>query len=238
MEKPHYPGDKWGQKRHALSNAAFFPLFVYIPRLIIHNRFINPLNATGLFMEQCNIALIGFRATGKSTVGEILAGELGMEFIDMDRRLTSDAGRDIAEWVKEDGWDSFRKAESGLLTRISSKCGLVVATGGGIVLNEQSRSMLRKRFFTVWLKATPATIFARLSSDPASAAMRPSLSNLPMREEIGRVLAEREHLYDRAANAAIDTEGRQAAGIACEIAMLFRKTQCITHPNPEDSPWN
>jgi shikimate kinase len=172
-------------------------------------------------MKQCNIALIGFRATGKSTVGEILAGDLGMEFIDMDKRLTSDAGRDIAAWVKRDGWDSFRRAESDLLGLISSRSGLVVATGGGIVLNEQSRGVLRKKFFTVWLKATPETIYVRLSSDPGSAETRPPLSKLPMQEEIRKVLREREPLYARAALIQIDTEGKQATGIAREIATLF-----------------
>jgi shikimate kinase len=172
-------------------------------------------------MKQCNIALIGFRATGKSTVGQILAGDLGMEFIDMDERLTSDAGRDIAAWVKQDGWDSFRRAESDLLGLIGSKSGLVVATGGGIILSERSRGVLREKFFTVWLKATPETIYARLSSDPGSAQTRPPLSNLPMREEIRKVLRDREPLYAQAALVEIDTEGKQAAGIAGEIATLF-----------------
>ena len=72
-------------------------------------------------MRQRNIALIGFRATGKSTVGQILARKLGREFVDMDQRLTSEAGRDIATWVKQDGWDSFRRSESGLLGTISEQ---------------------------------------------------------------------------------------------------------------------
>ena len=174
-------------------------------------------------MKQCNIALIGFRATGKSTVGELLARKLGMEFIDMDRRLASNAGRDIAEWVKQDGWDSFRRAESDLLDLISSRKGLVVATGGGIVLNEQSRGVLREKFFTVWLKATPETIYTRLSTDPGSPATRPPLSNLPMREEIRNVLCEREAFYARAAQIEIDTEGKKATEIAGEISTLFKK---------------
>ena len=141
----------------------------------------------------------------------------------MDRRLASNAGRDIAEWVKQDGWDSFRRAESDLLDLISSRKGLVVATGGGIVLNEQSRGVLREKFFTVWLKATPETIYARLSTDPGSPATRPPLSNLPMREEIRNVLCEREAFYARAAQIEIDTEGKKATEIAGEISTLFKK---------------
>jgi len=176
-------------------------------------------------MKERNIALIGFRATGKSTVGEILARRLGMEFIDMDRRLTSEADLDIAAWVRRDGWNSFRKAESDLLGRIGSQNGLVVATGGGIVLDERSRGVLREDFFTVWLKATPGTIYARLTSDPGSAETRPPLSSLPMREEIEKVLCERQPLYARSADAEIDTEGKTATQIAGEIAACFSKIQ-------------
>ncbi len=172
-------------------------------------------------MRHRNIALIGFRATGKSTVGEILAGDLGMEFVDMDKRLTSEAGRDIAAWVKQDGWHSFRKAESDLLGLIGLRKGLVVATGGGIVLDAQNRRVLREDFFTVWLKATPETIYARLSSDPGSPETRPPLSQLPMKEEISKVLCEREPLYAQVALIEIDTEGKQAILIAREIATLI-----------------
>ena len=177
-------------------------------------------------MRQCNIALIGFRATGKSTVGEILAGKLGRDFVDMDQRLTSIAGRDIATWVKQDGWDSFRRSESGLLEIISEQRGLVVAAGGGIVLDPQSRRLLRKHFFTVWLKAMPQTIYARLSSDPGSLRTRPPLSELPMNEEIVKALSEREPLYAQVAIIEIDTEGKQTIQIADEIAKLFTE-RCL-----------
>lgn len=176
-------------------------------------------------MKADNIALIGFRATGKSTVGEILARKLDREFIDMDRRLISEAGRDIATWVKQEGWDSFRKAESALMELIRMQKGLVVATGGGIVLDPQSRRALEENFFTVWLKATPETIYARLNSDPKTSQRRPSLSGLPMKEEIVKVLSDRESLYAQVADMVIDTEGRQTARIADEIAAAFSESR-------------
>jgi len=177
-------------------------------------------------MRLRNIALIGFRATGKSAVGEILARKLGRQFVDMDQRLTSESGRDIATWVKQDGWDSFRRSESALLGIISEQKGLVVATGGGIVLDPQSRRLLRKHFFTVWLKATPQTIYTRLSSDPGSLATRPSLSGLPVKEEILKVLSERKPLYAQVAVIEIDTEGKQLIRIADEIVTLFTE-RCL-----------
>lgn len=174
-------------------------------------------------MKRRSIALIGFRATGKSTVGEILARKLGRSFIDMDRRLVHDAGRDITAWVKERGWDSFRRAESGLLELIRLREALVVATGGGIVLDPQNREALRKDFSTVWLKATQQTICARLNSDPESPLTRPALSCLPLGEEIERMLSEREPLYSQVADIAIDTEGKPPAQIAEEIAAMARQ---------------
>jgi shikimate kinase len=174
-------------------------------------------------MRERNIALIGFRATGKSTVGKILARKLGRQFLDMDQRLTSEAGRDIAAWVKQDGWDSFRRAESGLLMLITLQKDLVVATGGGVVLDPQSRRVLRENFFTVWLKATPETIYSRLSSDPGSTQTRPSLSELPMKEEIEKVLCQREPFYSEVAAIEIDTEGKQTIRIADEIESILKR---------------
>ncbi len=168
-------------------------------------------------MRERNIALIGFRATGKSTVGRILAHRLGREFIDMDLRLASEAGQDVAAWVEQEGWGSFRRAESSLLRIISLQERLVVATGGGIILDPQNCEVLRNGFFTVWLRAASQTIHDRLISDPCSPLTRPALSELPIREEIVKVLSEREPVYSQIADIEIDTEGKNAAGIAEEI---------------------
>jgi shikimate kinase len=175
-------------------------------------------------MRERNIALIGFRATGKSTVGRILAHKLGREFVDMDVRLISESGRVIAAWVEQEGWGSFRRAESGLLRALALKKRLVVATGGGIILDPQNDEVLRKDFFTVWLKAAPQTIQTRLSSDPGSPLTRPALSELPMKEEIIKVLFEREPLYSRVANIEIDTEGKEAIRIADEIEAIVSQS--------------
>jgi shikimate kinase len=176
-------------------------------------------------MKERNIALIGFRATGKTTVGKILAQRLSRGFIDMDLSLTSEAGRDITAWVAQEGWDSFRRAESGLLGVIGLQERLVVATGGGIILDPQNREVLRKDFFTVWLKASPQTIHDRLRSDPGSPLMRPALSELPIREEIEKALSEREPLYSEVANIEIDTEGKETMWVVEEIIRAVNSEQ-------------
>ena len=173
-------------------------------------------------MKQRNIALIGFRATGKSTVGEILALESGCGFIDMDRSLARDAGRDIAAWVRLHGWGSFRRAESGLLEILRQREGLIVATGGGVILDPLNREALRESFFTVWLKASQETIIARLNSDPDSPSTRPALSGLPPAEEIAKTLSERAPLYSEAANLVIETDEKSPDQIAREIYRILQ----------------
>ena len=100
----------------------------------------------------------------------------------------------------------------------------MVATGGGVILDPQSRTVLRENFFTVWLKAAPETIYARLSSDPGSSQTRPSLCELPIRDEIEKVLSEREPLYSQVADMQIDTEGRQTMRIADQIASILSQS--------------
>ncbi|MGC9196700.1 MAG: shikimate kinase [Syntrophobacteraceae bacterium] len=168
-------------------------------------------------MKPLNLALIGFRATGKTTVGQILALSLKRSFIDMDRRLVEDAGLDITAWVARNGWSSFRRAESGLLETLRLHTNLVLATGGGIVLDPKNREALRKDFFTVWLKATRHTILARLDSDPQSRQTRPALSPLPLEEEVLKILCEREPFYTESADLAIDTDSKAPSRIAREI---------------------
>jgi shikimate kinase len=169
-------------------------------------------------MKERNIALIGFRATGKSAVGKPLAEKLGRVFIDMDLHLTACAGRDIACWVRMEGWASFRRAESELLAVLGSRENLVVATGGGVVLNPENRRVLKERFFTVWLKAGPETIYSRISADPLSPANRPALSDMSPQEEIRALLAERAPLYAEVADLEIYGEGKSVPEIVEAIA--------------------
>lgn len=159
-------------------------------------------------MKERNIALIGFRATGKSAVGRVLAHHLDRLFIDMDQYLTVSAGREIACWVRLEGWEGFRKAESELLKALSCRKGLVVATGGGIVLSPENRRLLKESFNTVWLSAAPDTVHGRIVSDPQTSATRPPLSDLPLKEEIEKLLLDREPLYAQSAGFKIDTDGK------------------------------
>ncbi len=174
-------------------------------------------------MRPIKIALIGFRATGKSLLGEILAKKLDWRFIDMDEQLVSHFGMDIKNWVERFGWDSFRKEESFLLKELASSEKLVVATGGGIVLDSANRKLLRDSFMTVWLKASAEAIFERISQDPKSDAQRPALTDLSLKAEIDRLLEERYPLYEESSSLSLHTEDASPDELAFEIELLLRE---------------
>jgi shikimate kinase len=168
-------------------------------------------------MKQISIAFIGFRATGKSFLGKILAETLNRQFVDMDERLIESFGRPINEWVAIHGWQSFRQAESKLLEALSTERNIVLATGGGIILSSQNRETLRTHFLVVWLQASPETIHARLTRDPKSPSHRPALTTLSLKEEIRELLAERSPLYEETAHLIITTDNAHPAELVSGI---------------------
>jgi len=164
-----------------------------------------------------NIALIGFRATGKTTIGRALATRLGWAFVDMDEQLTATLGTDIQTWVRQHGWDAFRDAETLLLDELANGERQVVATGGGVILQPVNRERLRRCFLVVWLQASAATIEARLAQDPKTTSQRPPLTDLSWQDEITQLLAERTPLYAATAHMALDTDRRGTALLVAAI---------------------
>ncbi len=156
-------------------------------------------------MKLRNIALIGFRATGKSSVGILLAKKLHRVFLDMDEELMGRLEMDIQKWVELHGWPSFRDAEAQLLGELSGEKNLVVATGGGVVERETNRELLKMNFVVIWLHAPSAAILERLEKDPATASNRPPLTQLAWKDEVREVLERRDPLYEQCAHLKMDT---------------------------------
>src|SRR5437879_3867198 len=102
-----------------------------------------------------NIILIGFRGTGKTTVGQLIAARLGWSFADVDARIETGAGKSIAEIFATEGETSFRDREAAALTELCARSACVVATGGGAVLREANRAVLKANGFVAWLTASP-----------------------------------------------------------------------------------
>lgn len=141
-----------------------------------------------------NIYLIGMRASGKTTVGQALAGVLGCGFVDTDAMVVESAGRSIEDIVAADGWDEFRRLESEALARAAELPGKVVATGGGIVLAQSNRDLMYRTGVSFYLAADAALLTGRLARDP-NAAQRPALTPMALHDEVAAVMTEREPLY-------------------------------------------
>jgi shikimate kinase len=148
------------------------------------------------------IFLIGARASGKSTLGRLLAEALGFAFADTDQHVRAASGLEVDELVARSGWAAFRALESTAL-RECARPRTVVATGGGMVLDQGNREFMRAAGTVFFLEVPAQLLSSRLAKDPL-AAQRPSLTGLPPADEAARVLAEREPLYRAAAHHVID----------------------------------
>ncbi|MDY7001469.1 MAG: shikimate kinase AroL [Thermodesulfobacteriota bacterium] len=157
------------------------------------------------FLEDANIFFIGPRASGKTSLGRMVAKELGAVFVDMDALLVERAGESIALFVEKYGWGAFRGLERDLLVEICVNSGQVVATGGGVVLLPENRDLLQKSGGVFYLKAGAPVLFSRLMADPLS-DQRPALTDKSLEAEISEVLRERGPLYERCAHVVLDAE--------------------------------
>jgi shikimate kinase len=168
-------------------------------------------------MEVKSIALIGYRGTGKTTIAQELAARLGWDWVDADVVVELRAGKSIAAIFADEGQDAFRDLEAQVVAELCARSHVVIALGGGAVMREGNRHALQQCRDVVWLKASPATIEARLAGDPSTLARRPNLTNSPRRQEIERLLAERTPIYRACATLEVDTEGKAPAEVADEI---------------------
>jgi shikimate kinase len=159
-----------------------------------------------------SIFLIGYRGSGKSTVGKLIADRLGRRLLDTDRMVEDAAGKSIARCFAEDGEPAFRALESAAIEsvcrRIKAGEAVVASTGGGIILAASNREKMRGAGAVVWLKASAAILARRIAGDPASASSRPPLSRGGSSvSEVEEVLRAREALYRDAASIEMSAEG-------------------------------
>jgi shikimate kinase len=153
-----------------------------------------------------NIYLIGYRATGKTSVGRSLASILQWSFIDTDSEVAGRVGMSIAEFVHQNGWKAFRETERSVMKRVCTLEEYVVATGGGVVLEPRNVTRMRSSGYLIWLKALPETIRTRLSYDRQSEHTRPALTSQGLIEEIEAMLKKRHSHYHGAMDFCIDTD--------------------------------
>jgi shikimate kinase len=153
------------------------------------------------------IYLIGYRCTGKTSVGKLLAKKLGWDFVDADDVLVKDAEMTVAEIVERFGWDDFRNRESRILKTISRSDKRVIATGGGVILRDENVETMRDSGTVIWLKASVETIADRMQNDVNTGDLRPGLTDKGPVLEIAETLAKRTPLYKKTMDFAIETDG-------------------------------
>lgn len=152
-----------------------------------------------------NIVLIGYRGTGKSTVGKLLAMRLGRQFVSTDEEIIRRAKRTIPEIVAQEGWEYFRDLESEVCREFAGRDRLVIDTGGGAILRTQNVEALKKSGTLFWLTASVETITKRIGRDN----QRPSLTgSKSFVDEIQDVLRERTPKYQAASDHVITTDDR------------------------------
>lgn len=170
-----------------------------------------------------NLFLVGYRGTGKSTLGKLLADRLGLSFVDADARLEQQAGRSIVEIFAQQGEHTFRELEARVLTELTAGTDQVVATGGGVVLREENRAALRRSGPVIWLQASPETIDARLQSDPSTSSRRPALTTEGPLAEIRKLLAARQSYYEQVADFAVSTDQTTLDAVVDEIVCFLNQ---------------
>ena len=173
-----------------------------------------------------NLVLIGYRGSGKSAVGRRLAVRLKMKFVDTDDLLEERQGIPIADIVKSRGWGHFRKLENNVIEGISTKDHLIIAPGGGAVLDTDNVKALRRNGTIIWLKANRETLLKRLNQDPGTNARRPTLTGRGTLEELQEVMSLREPLYEKASQIQIDTSTLDVEAVVERIlAMIDEKVK-------------
>ncbi len=170
-----------------------------------------------------NIVLIGYRGTGKSSVGQLLAERSGRTLMSTDAEVVRRAGRSIPEIVTQHGWDRFRDLESEVCRELAGKDQLIIDTGGGAILRQDNVDHLKAKGIVFWLTAEVSTISRRIGGD----TQRPSLTGAKsFIEEIEEVLRERTPTYRAAADHVIATDGKTVVEIADAIQALLQTSQC------------
>lgn len=164
-------------------------------------------------MAPRNVVLIGFMGAGKTEVGRALAERLRFELVDTDAMVEQAAGTSVEEIFSLEGEKAFRDREAKAVLEACRGTGRVIACGGGAVLELRNYRVLRVAGPIVYLRATAATLLERL----ADGRGRPLLRDDPG-QVVPRLLAERAPAYEAAADVMVDTDGRDAAAVAEEIA--------------------
>lgn len=177
-------------------------------------------------LGQRNVYLIGPMGSGKTAVGRRLATLLGKQFVDSDAEIEKRTGVDIRYIFEKEGEARFRERERDVIAELTALEDVVVATGGGVILDPTNRERLAKTGTVVYLETTIDTLVRRTKA----AKTRPLLMNDDPRAVLESMMLVRRPLYERSADLRIETTGRQVRAVAADIQQ--RLEERVANPKP------
>lgn len=168
-----------------------------------------------------HIVLIGMMGVGKTTVGRLLARKLGRPFLDTDQEIVKREGRSIEAIFAVSGEEGFRQIETGVLqSLLEMPQPTVIATGGGIVLREENRALLRQLGYTIWLQLDAARLVERLAHSQPQ--MRPLLFREDWPQVVATLMKQRQGLYQTVADYSVAVAAKSPLQIVQEICQIVR----------------
>lgn len=164
-----------------------------------------------------NIILVGPMGAGKTTIGKQLAQQSGRDFYDSDREIEKHTGANIPLIFELEGEEGFRKREKNTLIELTQKQDIVLATGGGAVLDPDNRALLTKHGFVIYLSAPLAQLFNRTSKD----RNRPLLQTKNPRKKLEEIIATRDPLYREVADIVIETDDKPVRNVVKNLMSII-----------------
>ncbi|MGB4858477.1 MAG: shikimate kinase [Dokdonella sp.] len=152
-----------------------------------------------------NLILVGPMGAGKTTIGRQLAEQLVMPFVDLDHEIEQRTGASVALIFEVEGEAAFRQRESQMLQQLLERHGILLATGGGAVLSQDNRKLMRERGFVLWLDTSVAVQLDRLARDHLK---RPLLQTPDREQRLNEMAQRRNPLYAECADATVVSNGR------------------------------
>jgi shikimate kinase len=179
-----------------------------------------------------SIVLIGYRGSGKTTLGRGLARELKWRFIDLDELIVQRVGFSIREIFEQQGEGVFRKAESDVLLDALGREDHVISLGGGAVLAEENRrAIANSGHVVIYLRAEPEELHRRIAADPLTAANRPGLTRLGGSvEEVRELLAQRGPIYQQVKTIELDVNAADTEALIRSLLLKLPHSQLKTNP--------
>lgn len=165
-----------------------------------------------------NVYLVGPMGSGKTTIGQRVAKLLGLDFFDCDHELENRTGASVSLIFDVEGEEGFRDRETRMLEQLTSKRGVLVATGGGVVLRKRNRNLLRRNGLVVYMKTSVAHQMRRLGRDRT----RPLLQTPDRRNKLSHLATQRNPLYEEVADIEFPTQNRSLDVTAQVLAEMIR----------------